>query len=178
MFELQYFIVMKNRTVITFLALSTSFTIWAQQKQPNSTIPPCNGNSLQSTITLDNSMLFNQVGINLNEYDWSNSVINCHINSTINEFNLSQKYKTYGFIGGVLGVSTFATGYSRRQTYLEDLSIFSISGIPPGPKGTGLLALGTLLTLGGGYTIYLGQEKKKKGDYHLNIVSKYFREMK
>jgi len=123
----------------------------------------CNGDKSQRMDLLSKSVVFNQVGINLNKYDWSNPAVNCHINETI--LNLKQRgtYFYLGWSGIGVGGGLLLGGASYLANPYTD------------GAGTGFVALGTLATAGGIYLLTKAAKKKKKHNHHLNQVNQYYR---
>jgi len=138
------------------MVLGATFTN-AQQK-----VEMCNGDKSQRLDLMSKSAVFNQVGININKYDWSNPDVNCHINETI--LNLKQR-NNYNYLGGTgvgVGLGLIGSGaYSLGSRYLDG--------------GGGLVLGGVIITAGSIYLMTLAAKKKKKHNYHLDQVNKYYR---
>jgi hypothetical protein len=131
--------------------------------QTTSNVDPCQGSSGKSIIAGEDLVLFNLAGVNLNNYDWNDGNVNCHINLTIES---EQKRKTDVILGNVcLGL-----GLGGLVTFIP-LAAFE-GGF------SGAIVLSTFAA-GGGIALYIGAGKnKKQRDYHLNEVGDYFREHK
>ncbi len=120
----------------------------------------CNGDKSQRLDLMSKSVIFNQVGININKYDWSNPDVNCHINETILNLKSRNSYNYLGSTGLGLGIGMIAGG-----AYLASFDY----------GGGGYIAGGAILTGGAVYLLTLAAKKKKKHNYHLDQVNKYYR---
>jgi len=123
----------------------------------------CNGDKSQRMDLMSKSVVFNQVGINLNKYNWDNPNINCHINETILNLKDRGNYYYLGWSGVGVGAGLILGGVSYLANPYTD------------GAGGGFVALGALATGGGIYLLTLAAKKKKKHDYHLNQVNQYYR---
>lgn len=127
----------------------------------------CQGSTHQQADLLTKTAVFNVVGINLNRYDWSEPVVNCHINNTITTYNDSKFMgKIAATVAGV-GLGLLATGIIQK----------SYGGGPfdVGSGGNTSIVLGSIIT-GGSIPLFgLSIKKRKKSNTHLNQVSTYFR---
>jgi len=124
----------------------------------------CNGDKSQRLDLMSKSVVFNQVGININKYDWSNPNVNCHINETILNLKARNNYNYLGATGVGVGVGLIAGGVSTLALKLGE-----------NVTGNGLIAGGAILTSGGIYLLRRAIKKKKKHNYHLDQVNKYYR---
>lgn len=125
------------------------------------TIETCNGDKSKRTDLLAKTAVFQQVGINLNKYDWKTPNMNCHINETISNFSKRNTYNYLGWSGIGAGASVFSLA-GIQSTYTDG--------------GAGLYVLGAALVGGGIYAVIQAGKKKKKHNYHLNHVSEYYRQ--
>jgi hypothetical protein len=128
-----------------------------------STVDPCHESSGRPIISGEDLILFNLAGVNLNNYDWSDENVNCHINLTIQS---EEKRKAAIILGDI----TFGLGLGGLVTFIP------LAAYEGGFSGAILLS--SFATVGG-IVIYIGAGKNKKlRDYHLNEVGDYFREHK
>jgi len=122
----------------------------------------CNGDKSQRLDLMSKSVVFNQVGININKYDWSNPEVNCHINETILNLKSRNNYNYLAGTGIGVGLGMIAGGgMSLGSRYLDG--------------GGGLVAGGAIITGASIYLLTLAAKKKKKHNYHLNQVNQYYR---
>jgi len=122
----------------------------------------CSGDKSQRMDLMSKSVVFNQVGINLNKYDWNNPNINCHINETILNLKSRNNYNYLAGTGAGIGLGMLAGGaYTVGSRYLDG--------------GGGLIVGGALVTGASIYLLTLAAKKKKKHNHHLNQVNQYYR---
>ncbi len=129
------------------------------------TIETCNGDKTKRTDLLTKTAVFQQIGINLNKYDWKTPDVNCHINETISNLGKRNLYNYLGGGGIGGGISFIALGATQS----------SYSGLT-GNSGAGSYILGAALVGGGIYALIQASKKKKKHNYHLNQVSEHYRQ--
>ncbi|MBI1307047.1 MAG: hypothetical protein GC181_10635 [Bacteroidetes bacterium] len=123
-------------------------------------VSPCPVNQQKSTLTVEQLTLFNQLGINLNNYKWDNPDINCHINSAVQDFEM---YKFNMRVGGY-GVGLGLAGVPIGLVFQSALG-----------TGVGLIIIGSACLVGGGYLIFRGLKRKKSQEMHVGVVADYYR---
>lgn len=140
--------------------------IWKTSVQPHpipATISDCKGNTARPNDLLEKSYIFNQVGINLTRYDWSNPTVNCHINETIRQTKAAagKRILANGLLGlglGFISTALLTDGYVEIRR--------------------AALGLGVIST-GGSIALYRSSSKsKKQANVHLDQVGSYFRNNK
>lgn len=145
------------KKVILFLGVLVASTSYAQIK-----IDSCTGNSGRPTDIVEANAFLNVMGLNLNKYDFSNGVVNCHINQLV------EKRKSVGLMR-TLSLMTVTTG----------ASLFLIGAIMPDNGGSGkgaMMGLGGVLT-GVSIPMFIAKgNAKKKSNYHMTQISEYYRQ--
>lgn len=160
---------MKKTVLISVFALGF-MSLFAQTNtpQPSTEVAPCNGKNNTKPLNIgEKSIMFNQAGINLNKYDWSNLNINCHINETLTRYKTSKSLKSVAWIlaGGGAG--------------------FLVGGIMSAGSGRGsgsdggagaMIAVGAVSLVGSIPLFIGGSNNKKKSDYHMQQVMEFYRQ--
>lgn len=160
-----------KKTVLLSL-LSVIMLGLSAQTTPASSIEvaPCTGQNTKPLDFGEKSIMFNQSGINLVKYDWSNPNLNCHINNTITYSKSNKTMKTIAYYGCLpVGISMIIIG-----AFMESSQKTTYYGATTGSSGKPLIVLGGLSL---GSTIALGiggSNAKKKRDYHLGQVIDYY----
>lgn len=157
------------KKTILFIMLAGFINLSAQTTSPAHTtneVAPCTGNSAKPLDLGEKSIMFNQAGINLLKYDWSNQNLNCHINEAMKKRKDNKTFKSMGWlllaagaglaIGGGLGSS------SNKGSYSGDGGAGAFIGL-----GIGMTAISIPCFIG-------GSNNKKKADYHLRQVMDYY----
>lgn len=122
------------------------------------TVQTCEGNTAHVIIDADDALYFNLQGINLNAYDWTNLDVNCHINLMLAAHSSQKLNAIAGWTVIGLGATILPIGIIGDS---PPLFVVSLGGI-----------------VGGIALISKSVKQKKEMNYHLNEVSKYFRETK
>ncbi|HNA57552.1 MAG TPA: hypothetical protein PLJ43_05505 [Chitinophagales bacterium] len=147
---------MKKQLVFAFtLVLLFSIHLNAQ------TTDSCTGNTSKVIIDGDDALYFNLQGLNLNAYNWDDPNINCHINLMLDAHRSSMVSSTWGWI--LIGTGASGLGAAIALTYWID-------GVAP-------IYVVSVGSIGGGIACLIKASKQKKVmNYHLNVVSGYYRE--
>jgi hypothetical protein len=157
---------MKKTVLLSTLILCISM-VSAQTPQTSATpdVVPCTGQNSKPLDFGEKSIMFNQSGINLNKYDWSNLNLNCHINKTIAHQKTAKSLKSIAWILGAGGAGFLVGGIMS-----------SGSGRGSGSDGGAGAIIGIgAVSLVGSIPLFIGaSNNKKKRDFHLNQVVDYY----
>lgn len=153
---------MKKITMLSLLVLCGISHISAQT---DTSVAPCNGSNNTKPLDLaEKSVLFNQAGINLNKYDWSNPNLNCHINEGISHVKTAKTLKSLAWVLMSSGTGVLLGGIMGSS---------SSSGGSDGGAGT-FIGMG-LVMIGGSVPLFIGGgNNKKKSNYHISQVLDYY----
>lgn len=153
-----------KRTILLSMLTIGLMSLSAQTTPPptNPEVAPCTGENTKPLDYGTKSIMFNQSGINLVKYDWSNPSLNCHINNTIKFEKNRRSSKTLATTLIIVGIS-----------------LLPLAAIMPSNNGTSGTQT-TFLVMGGlstaiGIPVGIGAgSSKKKRDYHLGQVVDYY----
>lgn len=116
----------------------------------------------QKSATFTKTAAFNDAGINLSKYDYSNATLNCHINSTMHFAKKSKGKK----IGGIVAASAGGVFLLGGASLLANIG---------GGGGATMTAIGSLGLVGSVPLFIFSKKDKNKMNYHLDQVSEYYR---
>lgn len=152
---------MKKLYFIFIFYLLLVLSGYSQYKSGN--YPPCFGDTNQRAIPIEYSILFMQSGINIGNYDWSNSTINCNINGAVSDHK-RMRLNMYG-ASGLAAVGLPIAAYGASSMIIWD-------------EGVGTFALGSLITAGAVYLVVQSVKSKKSMDQRFAIIGDYYRRNK
>ena len=152
---------MNNIIKITFVLVLAVTSQSSMGQSGNPVIPPCYGDTVKRVLTVEMLTLFNQSGINLNDYKWDNNDINCYINSAVLNYTKYQANMKLGGYGLGMGIGFIPIGIVSRSAL---------------GSGTGWIVIGSACLVGGIYLISRALKQKKTHDSSIGAVGEYYRQ--